>query len=229
MNDSGIPARCIPELFRELDTRALDRVLRAGTTRQVAGGTTLLSQGDRPDHLFLVERGRFKMTCLSSDGRQKTLRFMEPGDIIGCAAVFRRIPYPATATATTNSVVVAWTGQEFDKLVQEFPQLSANALGIVGGRTEEVLQRLQEVTTQNAEQRIARAIIRLVKQSGLTSAGEIAIRLSRQELAELSDTSLFTASRAVSAWGREGILQGGRGRVRILDWKRLLQVGRAAD
>jgi CRP-like cAMP-binding protein len=112
MVHSGTSGPVDPELFQGLDESGLAKVLRAGAIRSIASGVSLLKQGDQPDHLFLVQRGRFKMTSLAPDGSQKTLRFMVPGDIIGCAAVFSRFAYPATATAVTDSVVIAWTASQ---------------------------------------------------------------------------------------------------------------------
>lgn len=214
------------DLFRMLDRNSLEAVIQGGTSRSLREGASLLKQGDEPDHLFIVTQGRFKMTTLSNEGTQKTLRFMEPGDLIGCAAVFRRIPYPATATATTNSVVLTWTAQQFDQLLRRYPQLAANALAVVGGRAEEMLQRLREVTTESVDQRIAHALLRLVKQAGLNapSEGQIVLRMSRQDIAELSDTTLFTVSRTISTWKRAGIVDAGRGRVSVRDLKRLSQI-----
>ena len=46
---------------------------------------------------------------------------MGPGEIIGCAAVFHQIPYPATATATIDSIVMSWTASQFENLLQDIP------------------------------------------------------------------------------------------------------------
>ncbi|MGM4892008.1 helix-turn-helix domain-containing protein [Tardiphaga sp. 839_C3_N1_4] len=55
----------------------------------------------------------------------------------------------------------------------------------------------------------------------------IELRISRQELAELSDTTQFTVSRTVSAWDRMLILKAGRGRLTVIDPARL--AGLAGD
>ena len=103
------------------------------------------------------------MSIVTEDGSQIALRFMQAGDLIGCVAVFRHLPYPASATAMDRSVVLAWSAPQVDKLVRNHPPLAANALAIVGGRAEEFLQRMREMTTEGAEQRIARTLLRLSK------------------------------------------------------------------
>jgi CRP/FNR family transcriptional regulator, nitrogen oxide reductase regulator len=210
------------ELFQGLDDRALRALVTSCATRHVAAGMALLKQGDAPRHLFMVAAGRFKMTSVSREGSQTTLRFMNPGDIIGCAAVFRGIPYPATATAVTESTAMSWTAPQFVQFLRTYPRLAENSLSIVGERASEMLQRLREATTEPVEQRIARALLRLAHQASPGDRGKpVSLKLSRQDLAELSGTSLYTASRVISAWSRARIVEGGRQRIRVLDAKQL--------
>ena len=218
------------DLFRLLDRPSREALIASAVTWPVAQNASLLKQGDKSNHLFIVTHGRFKMTVLGKDGAQTALRFMGPGDVIGCAAVFRRIPYPATATAVSESKVLAWTAAQFDQLLRRYPQLAVNALALMGERTEEMLQRLRAITTEPSEQRLARAVLRLAKPiaSEPQPGGSVDVRLSRQDLAELADTTLYTASRIISAWRRSGIVAGGRGRIVVRDFKRLSQIAENA-
>ena len=186
-------------------------------------GPSSVKQGDPAHHLFLVEHGRVKMTALTPEGAQLTLRFMNAGDIIGCAAVFRGIAYPATATAVEDTGALSWSAGQINELVGRFPQLAANALAIVGGRADEFLQRLREATTEKVEQRIARALLRTAAANAKapTSPGRECVVISRQELAEIASTTLYTVSRTVSAWSRQGIVASGRGQIAIRDRQRL--------
>ena len=217
------------DLFRLLDRPSLEAVIASAVTWPVAQNASLLKQGDDPDHLFIVTHGRFKMNVLSKDGVQTLLRFMDPGDVIGCAAVFRRIPYPATAIAVTDSKVLGWTAARFDQLLRRYPQLAANALALMGERTEEMLQRLRAITSEPIEQRLARALLRFANRTASgPGPADVVVKLSRQELAELADTSLYTASRVISSWRRAGIVAGGRGRIVVRDFKRLSQIAENA-
>jgi CRP-like cAMP-binding protein len=148
------------QLFRGLGAEALSASTASASRLNLRSGAQLLKQGDPPGHLFLVEWGRVKMTVVTPEGSQLTLRFMSHGDIIGCAAVFRGVVYPATATAVEDTSLLCWTASQINDLVKRFPQLASNALAIVGGRAEEFLQRLREATTERVEQRIARALLR---------------------------------------------------------------------
>jgi CRP-like cAMP-binding protein len=136
------------------------------------------------------------------------------------------MPYPATATAVVDSTVVAWTTQQTHALVERHPRMAANALRIVGGRAEAMLRRIEELSTEGVEQRLARALLRLARDAGrpVATGVQVDFTLSRQDLAELCGATLYTASRTLSAWAKEGIVETGRRRVVVRDLGRLTNI-----
>jgi CRP-like cAMP-binding protein len=211
------------DLFRGLERQALVAAAACASRISVRSGEQLLKQGDPPLHLFLVERGRIKMSAVSQGGTEVTLRFMQEGDIIGCAAVFRDMPYPASGTAIDDTSVVVWSASQFNTLVRRFPALAANALRIVSGRAEEFLQRLRETATERVEQRIARALLRYAATDPHASK-DGPIGISRQQLADIANASIYTVSRTISAWAKQGLITAGRGHITIRDHERLTMI-----
>jgi CRP-like cAMP-binding protein len=217
-------------LFAGMDAGALDVVLDAATTRRLASGAVLLKQGDEPRWLYLIVDGRLKIGHMSPEGKPLTLRFLGPGDLVGCAAVFRKLPYPATATAVVDSDVLIWGAAQFEALMDRHPQLAKNALSVVSGRAEEMLRRVQEMATEPVEQRIARALLRLARDAGrpIEAGTQINFALSRQDLAELASATLYTVSRTLSAWEKGGVVASGRRRVVVRDLDRLARLAEGA-
>ena len=88
----------------------------------------------------------------------------------------------------------------------------------LGARLREAEARLRDLQTERVERRIARTLVRLASQAGIrTERGiELALPLSRQDLAELAGTTLSTASRTLSGWDSRGIVASGRERITIL-------------
>lgn len=210
-------------LFEGLDAAALDAILAAATRRRIAAGTAVFEQGEEPCWLPLVAEGRLKVGRSAPGGQSLTVGFLGPGEIAGCVAVFRRIPYPATATAVTDSTILAWTAPQIHALIERHPRMAANALRIVGGRAEAMLRRIEELSTERVEQRIARALLRLARDAGRPVAAGVQVyfALSRQDLAELCGATLYTVSRTLSAWAKGGIVEAGRQRVMVRDLARL--------
>ena len=89
------------ELFRGLDEAVIEIIAAAGSRRAITRGTPLIQQGAPAAALYFVLDGRLKVVHGTPQGEQVTLRFMGPEELVGCAAVFRQMPYPASATAIT--------------------------------------------------------------------------------------------------------------------------------
>lgn len=217
--------------FKGLDSQALGRAARAARERIVKKDETLFEQGDPAERHYMVAWGRIRLDQTTPDGKNVVLRFMGPGDLIGSVAVFRNVPYPATPTAVEETRVLAWGVERMTELMRDFPALAARAMTMMGGRIAELQERLQQVSTQQVERRIAAAILRIVAQSGRkTEAGvEIPFAISRQDLAEMTGTTLHTVSRTLSAWISEGIIEGKRSsRLVIRQPHRLVEIAEQA-
>ena len=214
------------KLFGGLGVEELDTVAALATPRVVRAGQALFRQGGEPTHLHLVAEGRVKIWQQTGSGASLTIRFMEPGDVPGCVAVFRRIPYPATATAVLDSKLLTWPWARVGELLERHPRIAANAVEVVGIRTEEMLHRMREFATEPVERRIARALLRLSGQAGrrVGTGVEIGFPLSRQDIAEMTGSTLYTVSRTLREWERQGLVVSGRQRVVVRDPSRLGEI-----
>jgi CRP-like cAMP-binding protein len=217
--------------FQGLGADVLEQAARTATDQVVKKDESLFQQGDAAEQHYLVAWGRLRLDQTTPDGKNVVLRFMGPGDLVGSVAVFRNAPYPATPTAVEDTRVLAWSAERMMELLREHPALAAKAMGMMGGRIAELQERLQQISTQQVERRIAAAILRIVAQSGRKTEGgvEIPFALSRQDLAEMTGTTLHTVSRTLSAWMNDGILEGKRSsHLVILQPHRLVEIAEQA-
>lgn len=199
-------------LFKDLPAPVVAACAEAARVRTVDKGAVLFQQGDEATHHYVIAWGRLRLDQATLDGKNIVLRFMGPGDLVGSVAVWRNIPYPATPLAVEETRVLAWSAPRMLELMESHPPLAMKAMSTIGGRIEELQERLQEAATQQVERRIAHTILRIAGQSGRKIEGgvEIPFALSRQDLAEMTGTTLHTVSRTLSAWIDEGILEGRR-------------------
>jgi CRP-like cAMP-binding protein len=194
-----------------LDAAAIEETALAGRRRQLCQGETIFRQGEPADELFVLLQGRVKVAQVTPDGQQVVVRFLGPGEMMGCVAAWGGGNYPGTATAQEDTSVIGWSGTVLGRLVERHPAIARNLLGSVGHSLQQTQTRLRELATERVERRIAHALLRLAGEAG--GGGEL--RLTRQDLAELSGTTLFTVSRMLSAWEAQGIVESGRGHVAV--------------
>jgi CRP-like cAMP-binding protein len=205
-------------LFEGLPEPGFSEALSLARHEQRPKGATLFSQGDPPDTFFLILAGRIRVSQITPEGEQVTIRYLGPRDIAGCVAVCGGMPYPATAWAVEDTWLLTWSRSRVAGLAERYPELALNAMRVMGGRMTELQERLKELHTSRVDRRIANALGRLVLQSGRRTADgiEIDFPLSRQDLAEMTGTTLHTVSRTLSGWEQQGIVASGRQKVTIL-------------
>lgn len=193
--------------------------------------SALFHQGDPASHLYLVIDGRVKLTQVGADGQEVIVRHIGPGEILGGIALVEGAAYPVTGEVLEPVRLLAWPRQPLLRLAEQHPRLALLTTGIIAGRMHEIQERFRELATQRVAQRIARALLRLVRQAGRrTDRGvEIDLPLSRQDLAELTGTTLYTVSRTLSSWESEGVVAVGRERVVVVRPHRLVEIAEDLD
>jgi CRP/FNR family transcriptional regulator, nitrogen oxide reductase regulator len=195
-------------LFMELDGHTAEILLNAATQRQFASGTTLFHQGDAPCQLFQISTGLVRLTRVNPEGEQTTLRFMGAGDLVGCVAVFRQVPFPATATASRPTNVLSWGSAQILDLISHHPAISVNALNTVGDRAREMVDRLAEMTDKGTEARVASVLLRLVVQVGwrasATSRSAVSSAAGRGR-ASCGSAGAGSLSSILSGWRRSPV------------------------
>lgn len=214
-------------IFDHLPQTDFDEVHGAATRKSYRTGATVFEQGDDAAHFYVLLEGRLRVTQVTSEGHQVIVRIVNPGDLFGIAKALQRTDYPGTAMAVSDSVVLAWPMDKWSGFMGRFPSLAVSAMETMGGRLQEAQVRLRELATEEVERRVAHAVLRLGEQSGRQEAGGIRIDfpVSKQDIAEMTGTTLHTVSRILTAWEHAGLVVGGRQKLLLKDVRRLGLIG----
>lgn len=217
--------RSLP-VFERMSDADLDTFLDHASSRRVLQGEAVFRQGQPAHDFFLLLSGRLKVTQVTGDGQQVIVRVVHPGELFGFAIALQRTDYPGTATAATESVVLSWPSALWPQFVEQNGRLAASAIQTIGRQLEDAHTRIREMSTEEVERRVAHAIVRLSEQAGRKEEGgiQIAFPISRQDIAEMTGTTLHTVSRILSAWEARGLVRCGRQKVLVRDRRGLSQL-----
>jgi CRP-like cAMP-binding protein len=179
----------------------------------------VFEQGEDAHSFFLLLHGHVRANKTTPTGDQIVVRYVVAGETFGVASAIGLAQYPATATAVDDSIVLAWPSVSWPRLAAKFPSLVTSTLQTVGNRLQETHARVIEMSTQQVEQRIAHALLRLAKQAGrrLDHGVQIDFAISRQDIAQMTGTTLHTVSRILSGWEQQGLIESGRQRIVLLE------------
>ncbi len=219
-------------IFRQTGREDISAIARLAGTTEVNEEGFFFHQGDPARRLFIMVEGRAKICKISPDGQQINLRTISPNQLFGAiGSVEPEGNYPASAQALENCSALVIDSQEFARLLKDRPQLSFGLMRLMTGYIQEMQERYHELATQKVHQRIARVLLRLAAQSGQKMGSGILIDLpfSRQDLAEMAGTTLFTVSRVLSGFEKQGLISTGRERVTIIRPHELVRLAEDLD
>ncbi|PBB16871.1 Crp/Fnr family transcriptional regulator [Mesorhizobium sp. WSM4313] len=204
----------------------LDRIISQARSIRIPRDQPVFEQEQEAHSFFLLLDGHVRVVKSTPDGHEVTVRYISPGELMGIASALGRTTYPANAVAAADCVVLAWPSQLWPTFAASFPSFSANTYKVVGSRLQDAHARVIEMSTEQVEQRVAHALLKLVKQSGKKTEEGILIDfpISRQDIAEMTGTTLHTVSRLLSAWEDQGLVKSGRQRVVVVEPHRLVVV-----
>lgn len=215
------------ELFKGLPAGDAKDALELAKRRRFGTGDLLFRQGDAAEGFMVLVEGRVKVAQTTSDGHQTLVRFITPGELFGCVPLLGEDRYPGTAEAVEPVSVLAWDSEATARLLERHPRFATSALRVVGGRLREFQDRLQEVSTERVERRLARAVLRLAHQAGRKTEEGVLIDLplTRAELAEMIGTTLYSVSRILAEWQRRGLVSTARQRIVVRRPHELVAIG----
>jgi CRP-like cAMP-binding protein len=217
-------------LFAGLDAAALDAILATARCVRHPKNTAVFQQGEQATSFFVLLHGHVRATKATPAGDQIVVRYVSPGETFGVATAIGLDRYPATATAVDDSVVLSWPSSTWPRLVAQYPSLATNTLQMVGSRLQEAQTRMAEMSTEQVERRIAHALLRLANQAGrkVGRGVKIDFPISRQDIAEMTGTTLHTVSRTLSLWEQQGMVESARQSVVLTDPHRLFALAEQA-
>ncbi|MBB5052860.1 MULTISPECIES: Crp/Fnr family transcriptional regulator [Nitrobacteraceae] len=210
-------------MFSGLNPGEQEELLREARSVRYPRGTAVFEQGAEADRFFVLLHGHLRVEKTTPQGQQTVVRYVSAGELFGVAQAMNLSHYPATAVAAVDSIALAWPSSSWQRLIAKFPSLSSSALQTVGSRLQDTQTRVIEISNEQVEQRIAHTLLRLAKQAGrkVEAGVEIDFPISRQDVAEMTGTTLHTVSRILSAWEGQGLVEGGRQRIVLRDSQRL--------
>ncbi|MDE3155411.1 MAG: Crp/Fnr family transcriptional regulator [Acidobacteriota bacterium] len=196
-------------VFRRLSLEDREQLAARSRVLTFPRGTTIFTEGSPSDQIFTIASGRVKIFKMTPAGKDVILEIFGPGDPLGAVAAYEGRPFPASAAALEDTVCVVIPRQAFFALLEERPSLTRGLLLGLTHRLVELTNRLADMSGVRIEPRVARLLLKLADESGREERGGIFIplALSRQELADMTGTTIETCIRIMSRWGKQEIVR----------------------
>lgn len=217
-------------MLHGLTEEARRALLDAARERLVPKGRSFYDQGEEGAEILLLTRGRVAFSRLDRDGQRVTsLDIGIPSDVFGYHGALVDGRRAASALALDDSRVLVWDAALFRRTITARPEVAAGAIEFFISQRTDQWHDLRILATERVEQRLARALWRLVDAAGRRTpqGAVIELALSGQDLADMAATTPYTISRLVATWRRQLIVDARLDRIRIIDAGRLASIARS--
>ncbi|HEX6974667.1 MAG TPA: Crp/Fnr family transcriptional regulator [Vicinamibacterales bacterium] len=213
----------VTPVFKKLKPEDRQTIARVAAIRRYARGETIFEQGTPSDAFYTIASGRVKIFKMMPTGKDIILEVFGAGDPLGAVAVYDGRPFPASAAALEDTTLVVIPRAVFFGLLEQHPSLVRGLMLGLTIRLVELTNRLAELSSGRIEPRFARLFVKLAGEMGRAERGGtfIPLALSRQELADMTGTTIETCIRIMSRWGKQEVVRTEKDGFVILDRKAL--------
>jgi len=211
-------------LFEDLSPQELREVAKYIQVRNYTKGEYVFFEEEAEPGIFILVEGLVKLIKETSDGRSIIVRLVFPGEVFGWIEWGKSVPkFKYTAMAALPSTILYISNKDFINLAIKYPAI---AIKLTCDATHNLLQTyevLKSIASGKVEERIAKLLLELAEKAGEKKDGRIIIRLplTRQDIAEMTGTTVETTIRVMSKWKKQGIINTERGYIEIIDKKAL--------
>ena len=209
-------------LFADMSADELDRIVVVAIPRSFPKGVRVFHEGDDSDACYVVRSGDLRVTREHSDGRAIALATLSPGDFFGELAMLDGGARSASVETLTDAELLALPAMDMRRVISQHGEIAAKLIVALTRRLRETNERVARQSFQTVPSRVAGVLNQLVAEESIPEDRDgITVRMTQADLAQLAGTSRESVSRFLATLERAGVVAVGRGRVTILEPRRL--------
>ncbi len=186
-----------------------EAIEQAALTTTYPTGAVLFAEAQSPRGVFIVRKGRVKLSVCGSDGRTLILRIAEPGDLLGVASVISGHKYEATAETQEPSEVSFLRQNDLLRLMRQHGEI---ALWVTQHVSQDYTSTCREIRdlmlSDSASEKLARLLVGWLDHAGeARQSGQVKMALTHEEIGQMIGTSRETVSRLFAGFKKQRLIQ----------------------
>lgn len=201
----------------------MDKFLR---WKSFHAGQEIINREDKNSDLLFVHKGKVRIVIYTLSGREVTLDDIEAGGFFGEMAAIDKEPRSASVIALEPSEIAFLSAERFEEGLKKESQVALRIMQRMSMIIRHANERIVELSTLGANNRIHAEILRLARKKGIEKDGKIFISPIpvHSDIAARISTVRETVARAMSDLAKQGIVTRENGALVVHDMKRLEQM-----
>lgn len=210
------------DIFSVFDAQEMSRIAAYARSLRKARGEFIYLPGESADFVYILRRGRVKLSVLSESGKEIAIDIIQPGEIFGEFALVDDAPRSNMAQALDDMLVWVFSKRDFTHLLATQPKLALSYIRLVGDRRRRMEKKLSDITSKAVSARVCE----LLHELSTSAASEVEVSdylvpLTHHDVASLIGAARQTTTTVLNDLERRGIIELGRGWVRVKSLKEL--------
>ncbi len=206
-------------LLRGLSDDELRKLESAVQERSFGKNEVIFHAKEPGDTLFVIKRGRVKISMNDRNGREIILRILEAGDFFGEMALLDREPRSATVSSLEPCQALILSRDQFLQFIPRHPEVVMKMLTMFSRRLRKADEKIWRLVFADAYEKVASVLMEIIEERKipLKIGTEIPLSLSRKELADLVGISRETLTRVIAGFQRAGLVRIDGRRIAIIN------------
>lgn len=210
------------QIFSGLIPEEMGRITSCARSMRKARGEFIYIPGDRADFVYILRQGRIKLSVLSETGKEIAIDIIQTGEIFGEFALVDESPRSNMAQALDDVLVWVFSKRDFTQLLTSQPKLAMSYIRLVGDRRRRMEKKLSDITSKAVWARVCELLHEISTSAGeAENAPDYLVPLTHHDVASLIGAARQTTTTVLNDLERRGIIELGRGWVRVKGLKQL--------
>jgi CRP/FNR family cyclic AMP-dependent transcriptional regulator len=184
----------------------LSKIGEGRTTASYDKNQVVFAQGDPANAIFYIQKGKIKLTVVSTQGKEAVVAILGPGDFFGEGSLTSQVLRMATSTALVECSVMRLEKGRMIRVLHDEPAFSALFVAHLLSRAIRIEEDLIDQLFNSSEKRLARVLL-LLANFGKEGQPEVVIpKISQETLAEMIGTTRSRVSFFMNKFRKLGFI-----------------------
>ena len=195
-------------LFSGLKEDELDALAEVTARKTFQRHSVILLAEEEGNSLFIIQKGRVKVSILSEDGREIVLTLLGDGEVFGEMSLLDGLPRSATVIALEDTEALMLRREDLLRLIERTPQIAIKLMAELTIRLRKTDQKIESLALLDVAGRIASAVLQLAADEGEETPEGLVIynHPTQQLLANMTGSTRETVSRVLKRFRKEGYM-----------------------
>jgi len=189
-------------IFSNLTAEEMLEVAKITTDRTYRKGEMIYIAGDKGEKLYVIHKGKVKITRISDSGKEQVIRILGPGEFLGELSLFSSEPMTDNAEVLEKTTVCIISSEKIKELMIRYPSIAFKVMEELSRRLARAEELLENISLHGVEKRLADALLDMAG-----DGDEIVLKISKKDFASHMGMSQETLSRKLSVFQEMGLIK----------------------